>query len=729
MEQIQHRETNRRKALGMLLTLVLGLVLGLNVMAKADANIKVYYAKDGPVNASTIINDAKTFSSVYLDCGVEVKADNQAIRIWIYYATDQDVSVDKLVNKNGTYIFTEGVKFEGTANSPSDNTKALKFGDNFRFYRRRISDLSPYDIIPAGTILFNNSSDTYKIKSVVDERTNSEYPNFSKNHLWAVDRDMIVAQKTSDFLGLTYALNIWHKVEQRYYPEIELEKGKTEQLTPRFLGFWDSNVDTAKCNFSSSDDSVATVDEKGVITGIKEGTATITAKLKINESFAGTLTVKVKSPKPHAHAWEIMTNGSTATIRCTDAACPDVDSYPWTAVISASSKVYDGKRADASLTLKDKSGNNVAILSVAGLQIEDLSFTGMEGTTYSSQKVPTEAGNYQFAFTVSDGNSRYTISTPFQITKAESKLTTEPKPVEGIVPDGQAQELVTAGEAEGGTLQYALGTDAATPPGSGWLPDIPKGTESGTYYVWYKVTGDSNHMDTDPVALRVAIGGEFPEYTLDSSSVISTGRGQNQKFIIHRSVDDDTTFGHFLSQVKMDGTLIPESEYEKSSGSLVITLKSSFLDTRAFGEHEVEFIFDDGKLLTKSYIEKPVSPDGTYIPIVITVSGLDVAPVPYRNGVSVADRRRVIPLGGGKYQIYADAELYEQYYFIIEPMPGYIITYINKNPEVKDRALNGGSVIISQIPVTGDILPNLYVFLGLVVSSLTGIVFLKKKAK
>lgn len=69
--------------------------------------------------------------------------------------------------------------------------------------------------------------------------------------------------------------------------------------------------------------------------------------------------------------------------------------------------------------------------------------------------------------------------------------------------NGQAQELVTAGTAEGGTMQYALGTkDAATEE---YTASIPTATNAGTYYVWYKVVGDSNHLDSDAGYVTVTI--------------------------------------------------------------------------------------------------------------------------------------------------------------------------------------------------------------------------------
>ncbi len=75
--------------------------------------------------------------------------------------------------------------------------------------------------------------------------------------------------------------------------------------------------------------------------------------------------------------------------------------------------------------------------------------------------------------------------------------------------NGHAQQLVLDGIAEGGTMQYALGPDAATAPTSGWIDNPPLGTDIGTYYVWYKAVGDENHRDSIPAGpITVMILGE-----------------------------------------------------------------------------------------------------------------------------------------------------------------------------------------------------------------------------
>ena len=88
--------------------------------------------------------------------------------------------------------------------------------------------------------------------------------------------------------------------------------------------------------------------------------------------------------------------------------------------------------------------------------------------------------------------------------KVQAKITKVPK-AKTLTYNGQEQQLVTAGEAEGGTMQYAIGKDATTAPTSGWSEAIPTGTKVGTYYVWYKVIGDEDHSGTEPACVTAKI--------------------------------------------------------------------------------------------------------------------------------------------------------------------------------------------------------------------------------
>ena len=72
-------------------------------------------------------------------------------------------------------------------------------------------------------------------------------------------------------VDFTASLNKWTLNEHN----LELDKGETKQLTTTFIP--DYTTDPKDTTWSSSDESVATVDENGVVTAISEGIATITA--------------------------------------------------------------------------------------------------------------------------------------------------------------------------------------------------------------------------------------------------------------------------------------------------------------------------------------------------------------------------------------------------------------------------------------------------------------------
>ena len=95
-------------------------------------------------------------------------------------------------------------------------------------------------------------------------------------------------------------------------------------------------------------------------------------------------------------------------------------------------------------------------------------------------------------------------SATLSVTKKPAKVTKVPE-AKSLIYDSSAQELVTAGATEGGTMQYAIGADATNEPESGWDTTIPTGTDAGNYYVWYKVVGDEYHLDVDANVVIVSI--------------------------------------------------------------------------------------------------------------------------------------------------------------------------------------------------------------------------------
>lgn len=97
-------------------------------------------------------------------------------------------------------------------------------------------------------------------------------------------------------------------------------------------------------------------------------------------------------------------------------------------------------------------------------------------------------------------NGRYGQSV--RLTNAlPSALVTAPLVNAGLVATGSAQELITAGVTDGGTIEYQLA-------GGEWQTTVPTATAAGSYTVRYRVTGDNNHSNVAEVTLHVTIASD-----------------------------------------------------------------------------------------------------------------------------------------------------------------------------------------------------------------------------
>lgn len=145
---------------------------------------------------------------------------------------------------------------------------------------------------------------------------------------------------------------------------------------------------------------------------------------------------------------------------------------------------------------------------------------------------------------VSKGDSNYDIyaTTTFEIVKAPAKFTKLPTKKEGLTYNGREQELVNAGEAEGGIVFYSL-DDVS------YLATVPTAVNVGNYTILAKVLGDSKHEDSDPITISAAIGTNVvssPTVTLSQNSFKYDGSEHKPTV----TVTDDS------------GNVIPASEYD-----------------------------------------------------------------------------------------------------------------------------------------------------------------------
>ena len=123
---------------------------------------------------------------------------------------------------------------------------------------------------------------------------------------------------------------------------------------------------------------------------------------------------------------------------------------------------------------------------------------------------------------------------------------------------------------------YAIGDEkGASEP---YTAILPKATEAGEYYVWYKVVGDENHLDSLEVGEKSVIEAPVSE-KIDLSAGTVTVDTENKTV-----------------SAEVDGETVPESEY-----------------------HVIYFTYEEiegGETVTRVGTEYPTEP-GTYIAAVV----------------------------------------------------------------------------------------------------------------
>ncbi len=151
-----------------------------------------------------------------------------------------------------------------------------------------------------------------------------------------------------------------------------------------------------------------------------------------------------------------------------------------------------------------KQGENVYRLTSASFSLIPIS-EGVRGVlinlslSASAENSGGQATLTNIRFVTANSNRMKLHDTAFKITVAKPAATivTAPTP-NTLTYTGSAQQLVSAGAASGGTMQYSL-------DGTSYSTNIPTGTNAGSYTVYYKVVGDANHNDSEAQSVSVTI--------------------------------------------------------------------------------------------------------------------------------------------------------------------------------------------------------------------------------
>ena len=145
-----------------------------------------------------------------------------------------------------------------------------------------------------------------------------------------------------------------------------------------------------------------------------------------------------------------------------------------------------------------------------------------EGEWSDNIPTATNAGAYTVEYrVVADGNHNAADGGEVKVTIAKANATvTAPTAKTGLEYNGSAQELITAGTASVGRMQYKVGEGE-------WSENIPTATDAGTYTVEYKVVVDDNYNEPQGGSVEVVIAKANATITAPTAKTLTyTGSAQ-----------------------------------------------------------------------------------------------------------------------------------------------------------------------------------------------------------
>ena len=160
---------------------------------------------------------------------------------------------------------------------------------------------------------------------------------------------------------------------------------------------------------------------------------------------------------------------------------------------------YTGSAIVPTFTLKE---SETATTEISNANY-DLSYEKKDETSgnFSTIESIIEVGTYKITAT-GKGDSyggSLIISDEFKVIQAENAITKEPVSVEYPKYTGELMDLIVAGEATFGDIEYKIGEDGT------YSTDIPQASAVGNYTIYYKVEGTENYSGCEEQSLTVSI--------------------------------------------------------------------------------------------------------------------------------------------------------------------------------------------------------------------------------
>ncbi len=300
---------------------------------------------------------------------------------------------------------------------------------------------------------------------------------------------------------------------------------------------------------------------------------------------AGTATDYAGAPveitiPPHEHGFSYTVSEAAIIASCTDD-CPDGYHSPgfMLTLTGPSDLKYDGNPKTVKID-GDYPETTPEGLAAKPATVTYYNSTGAGSTKTSGSALsgaPTNCGNYVAQMTWGG----VTASLPFSITKATQAAPAAPT-VEDVT-ENSVTLKATAG------YQYSM--DRTTWQDSPVFTGLSQNTE---YTFYQRIAGDDNHEPSSAsTGTTVTTGSIIYTVTNIQGGEHTVGDGKDMVITVKCNADDANTHNRY-SGTTVDGKTVPKNGMSTASGSLVLTLKASWLDTLSVGEHKVTIAFTDG---------------------------------------------------------------------------------------------------------------------------------------
>ena len=232
----------------------------------------------------------------------------------------------------------------------------------------------------------------------------------------------------------------------------------------------------------------------------------------------------------HEHDWSYEAEGASITATCLNDGC-DITSGLTIGLTGDNNYVYNGQDLSSSISLTTGYNETVFANPTINFYKDDVLVDECINVGSYEARLTYEDATAVFAFDINKKDP--VINDDFIVPTAKTDLTYT----------GEEQELINAGSATCGTIEYKVGDEE-------YSTEIPTATNAGTYNVSYKVFGDDNHNDSQEYSLNVTIAKADVTYTAPTAIANLIYSGEEQSLINLGTV----TGGTLSYKLGADGT-------------------------------------------------------------------------------------------------------------------------------------------------------------------------------